>query len=132
NSVSKSVLRLAAHQLSESVAGVDYYPAYELVMDDLRDYRYYAEDLLHPNAQAEQYIWEHFGASYFDDKTQTLLKRWEKLRQGLSHRPFQPEGEAHQKFLQNLLTKLSDLGRELPLEAEIAEIRSRLEAFASS
>ncbi|MEL7339041.1 MAG: GSCFA domain-containing protein [Bacteroidota bacterium] len=131
NSVSKSVLRLAAHQLRESLAGVDYYPAYELLIDDLRDYRYYEADLLHPNEQAERYIWEHFGASYFDDQTQALLKRWQKLSQALAHRPFHPEGEAHQQFLQNLLAKLSELGRELPLEAEIAETRARLEAFAS-
>ncbi len=130
NSVSKSVLRLSAHQLSEQFEQVYYYPAFELLMDDLRDYRYYANDLLHPNEQGEQYVWEHFGASFFSDKTQALLKRWEKLRQGLSHRPFQTEGEAYRKFLENLLLKLESLGQDLPLQEEIAETQSKLAAIA--
>ncbi|MEL7529855.1 MAG: GSCFA domain-containing protein [Bacteroidota bacterium] len=130
NSVSKSVLRLSAHQLSEQLAQVHYYPAYELLMDDLRDYRYYAKDLLHPNEQGEQYVWEHFEASFFAPQTQDLLKRWEKLRQALAHRPFQTDGEAYHKFLTNLLGKLKSLATKLPLADEIAATQSKLNALA--
>ncbi|MEM6347817.1 MAG: GSCFA domain-containing protein [Bacteroidota bacterium] len=130
NSVSKSVLRLSAHQLSERLERVHYYPAYELLMDDLRDYRYYTKDLLHPNEQGEQYIWEHFGASFLSEKTQALLKRWDKLRPALSHRPFQAQGKAYRQFLENLLIKLQDLSDSLPLAAEIAETRAKLSALA--
>src|SRR5688572_1345557 len=66
NSVSKSVLRLATHYLSQQLPGITYFPSYELLLDDLRDYRFYKEDLLHPTASAEQYIWEKFRDAYFD------------------------------------------------------------------
>lgn len=129
SSVSKSVLRLSAHQLSEQLADVYYYPAFELLMDDLRDYRFYANDLLHPNEQGEQYVWEHFGASFFNDKTQDLLKRWEALRSSLAHRAFQADSEAHQKFLENLLAKIQLLAKELPLSAELVATQAKLDAM---
>ncbi|MFK7921160.1 MAG: GSCFA domain-containing protein [Bacteroidia bacterium] len=126
SSVSKSVLRLSAHQLSEQLADVYYYPAFELLMDDLRDYRFYANDLLHPNEQGEQYVWEHFGASFFNDKTQDLLKRWEALRSSLAHRPFQAQGEEYQKFLHQLLNRVQSLENEFDISPEIEEIKRRM------
>ena len=76
NSVSKSVLRLATHIVSDLLPGVAYFPAYELLLDDLRDYRFYASDMLHPSEVAEDYIWEKFARTYFDADFGRFRKEW--------------------------------------------------------
>lgn len=125
NAVSKSVIRLSAHQLSE-LPGVFYYPAFEMMNDDLRDYRYYSADLIHPNEQAIEYIWEHLKYFLFGPDTRNLIERYEKIRRSLSHRPFNEHSSAHQAFLNNLIKEMTELNDQLDLSKEIAEIRSRL------
>ncbi len=123
NSVSKSTLRIATHQLKEQL-NIDYFSAYELMMDDLRDYRFYEADMIHPNQQAIDYIWNKFSDQYFSDSTKNFIKQWKDLKAALNHRPFNPEGKAHQKFLRKTLEKLIDLGKLVNTESEIEQLKS--------
>lgn len=124
NSVSKSILRLCAHELQKS--GIDYFPAYEIMVDDLRDYRFYKADRIHPTEEAEAYIIEKFGDQYFDTDTKNLLMEWNSIRQALQHKPFQPNSSAHQSFLQKTLERLERIHPTLPVESEITAIKSQL------
>lgn len=126
NSVSKSILRLASHQLSEENEKVFYFQSYEILMDDLRDYRFYKDDLLHPNQTAINYIWEHFSNTFFDAKTQDLLQEWQKIKKALAHRSFHPESEAHQSFLRKTLTELEKVQKQLFVEEEIKHILKQI------
>jgi hypothetical protein len=124
NSVSKSILRLCTHELQKS--GIDYFPAYEIMMDDLRDYRFYKPDRIHPTEEAESYIIEKFGDQYFDTATKNLLIEWNSIRQALQHKPFQPTSVGHQTFLQKTLGRLERIRHTLPVEDEITAIKSQL------
>jgi hypothetical protein len=83
------------------------FPAYELVIDDLRDYRFYAEDLVHPNYQATQYVWEKFINACMSDETRELMKEIAEINLAYQHKPFNPLTEQHQKFLASYLAKQS-------------------------
>ncbi len=124
NSVSKSILRLCAHELQKS--GIDYFPAYEIMVDDLRDYRFYKVDRIHPTEEAEAYIIKKFGDQYFDTATKNLLMEWNSIRQALQHKPFQPNSSAHQSFLRKTLEQLERIRQTLPVESEITAIKSQL------
>lgn len=124
NAVSKSVLRTACYYMEDMAEDVHYFPAYEIMMDDLRDYRFYEKDLIHPNEQAIDYIWEKFIDTFIEDKE--LLGQWTKLKQALEHKPFNPKSGAHQKFLQKTLSQLKDLNGQIPLDQEIAQIKKQL------
>jgi len=100
NSLYKSVLFLAVDELIHANSRCYYFPAYEIMIDDLRDYRFYAEDLIHPNELAIQYIWEKFGAVYFDKQTIELMNEWESIQEALNHRPLHPETEEYKRFLE--------------------------------
>lgn len=126
NSVSKSVLRLAAYYMEDMAPDVHYFPAYEIMMDDLRDYRFYEKDLIHPNEQAIDYIWEQFVQTYLAKKDQATLEKWNKLRMALNHKPFNPKSGGHQKFLSKTLDQLKQLGKELPLDKEIENLNKQL------
>lgn len=125
NGVSKSALRLSAHQLTK-LSGVFYYPAFEIMNDDLRDYRFYSADLIHPNEQAVDYIWEHLKRFLFNPDTSSLIDRYEKIRRSISHRPFNQQSPAYKIFLENLLREASVLKGKLDLSEEITEIHERL------
>ncbi|TGE22326.1 hypothetical protein E5K00_18960 [Hymenobacter aquaticus] len=126
NSVSKSVLRVACHYLSELLPDVSYFPAYELLLDDLRDYRFYAADMLHPSETAENYIWERFTRTYFDPAFGRFRKEWESVRQALGHRPLYPEAPEHREFLEATLGRLHRLAGQADIRAEIAEVERQL------
>lgn len=133
NTVSKSVLRLAVHQITEKFPQIAYFPAYELLLDDLRDYRFYAEDLLHPSKQAVNYIFDKFAATYFREPTLQLIQQWQKIRQGLAHRPLQANSDAHRRFLEQLSQKLAEIAPYLDVSEEIAALnRMKHEARTSS
>jgi hypothetical protein len=87
NQLNKAVLLLAINELLQSDSHCYYFPAYEIMLDDLRDYRFYADDLIHPNNQAIEYIWEKFGDSYFDASVKETGKIYEKQQKILNHRP---------------------------------------------
>lgn len=98
--LSKSTLLLAADLLTQRFPKeVTYFPAYEIVNDELRDYRFYKEDMLHPSDQAVEYIWERFQETYFGKATNQFLAEWKPIKEALAHRPFDPENEEYQKFL---------------------------------
>lgn len=126
NSVSKSILRIACHTLQQNYLQVEYFPAYEIMMDDLRDYRFYKEDMIHPSSEAEQYIWNHFYERYGDSQLKEFIPRWKKIKDSLNHRAFHPEGKAHQQFLRNLLIQLNELKSLVPVDAEIELVEKQL------
>jgi hypothetical protein len=126
NSVSKSLLRVSAHLAQEQHAQVSYFPAYELLLDDLRDYRFYGQDLIHPSEMAETYIWEKFITAYADQPFQKFMDHWQQVERDLAHKPFQPESEVHQKFLQQLLQRLQALAPEVDVQEEIATVQRQL------
>lgn len=122
NNRSKAVLIQAVHHLVDKFEGLYYFPAYELVIDDLRDYRFYAEDMVHPNYQATGYVWEKLAESCFDEETLALLDELRKTDLAFRHRPFNPETTQHKKFLHDQLIRTValqkkydylDLSREL-------------------
>lgn len=100
NQISKSILCVSAAALCEEYDYVHYFPAYELMMDDLRDYRFYEADLIHPNEQAIAYIWNHFKATFFSESTQKVLDEVHKLWLLQQHRPLFPESMAYQRFME--------------------------------
>jgi len=130
NAVSKSVLRVACHYLSDLLAGVSYFPAYELLTDDLRDYRFYAADMLHPSEVAEDYIWDKFARTYFDVDFGRFRKEWAAIRQSLGHRPLHEGAPEHRQFLENTLERLQRLASQgVAVEAELRELEQRLAAL---
>ncbi|UFH56926.1 GSCFA domain-containing protein [Spirosoma sp. KNUC1025] len=128
NSVSKSMLRVIAHELSIWNSWVCYFPAYELMLDDLRDYRFYEADMIHPNAQAQEYIFEKFSESAFDTDLRNFIKEWAQIHKSLAHRPLHGNGSlAHQQFLTRLLAQLDSISDRVDVSVELTEVRSRLE-----
>lgn len=104
--LSKAVLHLATAQLQRKYPlVVSYFPAYEIVNDELRDYRFYQEDMLHPSSQAVDYIWEKFRSAYFGKAAERFLEEWRPIKEALGHRPFNPDSEEYQKFLANAQKK---------------------------
>ncbi len=126
NNVSKSVLRIACQKLVTLFSDVEYFPSFEIMMDDLRDYRFYKADMIHPTDSAEDYIWEKFSNAYFDVPALLFLKSWGEIRKALSHKAFYPEGHSHQAFLHQTLSKLEEIGSLVSVEEEIKQIRSRI------
>ncbi len=114
NARSKAKLLIAIEKICQQLDCASYFPAYEWLMDDLRDYRYYEKDLIHPNDQAIDYIWEKFSLHYFDDKTVKLNHSISKIFKSLQHRPFNPDTEAHQKFVENVQQEISKLTIQYP------------------
>ncbi|WP_223284393.1 GSCFA domain-containing protein [Hymenobacter qilianensis] len=129
NAVSKSILRVACHYLSELLPDVTYFPAYELLMDDLRDYRFYAADMIHPTAVAEEYVWERFSREYFDSNFGRFLKEWDAVRQAMAHRPLYPASPEHRQFLEATLTRLQRLGNQVDVRPEIREVQKQLHSL---
>jgi hypothetical protein len=126
NSVSKAVLRSACHTIAHTLRDVEYFPAYEMMMDDLRDYRFYKSDMLHPSEVAEDYIWENFMATYFNAETLKLVHDWNAIQSSLKHKPFHPQSQSHQQFLKTTLKKLDELKTKIDVETEVATIQSQL------
>jgi hypothetical protein len=103
--LSKATLLLAVDQLLRdsslfaNPSSLTYFPAYEIVLDELRDYRFYKEDMLHPSAQAVEYIWQQLVAHYFSSRAKQFLQEWKPIKEALAHRPFHPESPEYQQFL---------------------------------
>ncbi|NPA35720.1 MAG: GSCFA domain-containing protein [Chlorobi bacterium] len=114
NQLSKAVLLLAVDELITKHKDVFYFPAYELVMDDLRDYRFYEEDMLHPDKVAVDYIWQRLQDVYFAEKTKTFAGEIEKLINAKEHRPFNVNGEEYKKFAEKMLKKTIEAARRYP------------------
>ena len=112
NNRSKAALINAVHTAVEQYENVFYFPAYELVIDDLRDYRFYAEDMVHPNYAATNYVWDKFIAACIDEPSQLLMQQINEINAAVNHKPFNPQSEAHKKFVQGVLNKMQSLARQ--------------------
>ena len=107
--LSKATLLLAIEKTirTSTTSTVCYFPAYEIVMDELRDYRFYAADMLHPSEQAVDYIWERLVAWCFSNEAIAFMDEWRPIRQALTHRPFNPESEDYLRFMQQTHERLA-------------------------
>jgi len=117
NTQSKAHLITAIHEVLKTTytpLRSYYFPSYELMLDELRDYRFYAADMIHPNETAIQYIWERFQDQWISKEARTTMEAVETIQRGLAHRPFNPQSEAHQHFLQTLRAKQKGLTKQLP------------------
>lgn len=114
NNVSKAHLISAIHTINHQPSTINYFPSYEIMMDELRDYRFYAEDMLHPSQTAIDYIWIKFFENYINQKEFGTMNQVCEIQRALKHRPFNPNSESHQKFLKNLNQKIFELKKNLP------------------
>ncbi len=115
NQRSKATLLLATDILCQQFSNVHYFPAYEIMMDDLRDYRFYEADMIHPNSQAIDYIWRGFSDTYFTDETKKIMDDVHKVNLMRQHRPLHPDTEGYQQFVNNLKKKEIELVAKYPV-----------------
>jgi hypothetical protein len=130
NSVSKAILRLAGEELVARYERVHYFPSYEILMDDLRDYRYYADDLAHPSKMAVEYVWARFCEFALSDKACELLPQIEQIVAASQHRPFNPNGEAHKAFCRKMLERIEKIN-EIDFSSEKIEFKRCLSDLES-
>ena len=120
--LSKATLLLAVNRVIEnskfsilnSQFSITYFPAYEIVNDELRDYRFYAEDMLHPSAQAVEYIWQRFSEVYLSDAAKAFIKEWQPIKAALNHKPFNPESQEYRIFMDKTMLKVAELQKKYP------------------
>jgi hypothetical protein len=112
NQVSKANLIAAIYrqrQTEQCTLNTEYFPSYEIMMDELRDYRFYAEDMVHPNQVAIDYIWERFFQTQITEESHSIMEEVGSIQKGLQHRPFNPSSESHKKFEEKLREKITIL-----------------------
>ena len=114
NQLSKATLLVAVHRLVEQFENVHYFPSYEILMDDLRDYRFYERDMVHPSPVAVDYIWEQFSDAIIGKDSQKLFKRIEKINNARAHRPFNQDTAQHQAFKNAMLAEIIELRGQYP------------------
>jgi hypothetical protein len=115
NTISKARLAEAIYQICQTnPVAFKYFPSFEIMMDELRDYRFYADDMLHPNSVAIQYIWERFVETSIHESEFTTMKEVENIQKSLLHKPFNPDTESHQKFLDQVQIKITKLQKKYP------------------
>ena len=113
--LSKATLLLAVEKICANLCqSIAYFPAYEIVNDELRDYRFYAPDMLHPSEQAVEYIWERLVETYFSDAAKAFLAEWRPLKQALEHKPFHPDSEDYRAFMDKTMLKVAELSEKYP------------------
>ena len=130
NQLSKASLLLAIDQIQTNFpTQTTYFPAYEIMMDELRDYRFYADDMLHPSSLAVEYIWQRFVENCLSSKSLTIFKEWNDIKKALNHKPFQPESEAYKQFMSQTLLKMERISNKIPsfdISTECELIKSKL------
>ena len=128
NAVSKATLRLAVEELCSQYPNAHYFPAYELLLDDLRDYRFYADDLCHPSAQAVSYIYEKFAEAAFDAETRNTISRLRALTSFAAHHPFNPASEQYRGECRRMIERMEEeqAQNNLDFSAEIALLKGRV------
>lgn len=115
NQISKATLLLAVERLQELFPEqVFYFPSYEIVLDELRDYRFYADDMLHPSPLAVRYLWQRFEETFFTPQTRQLLAECEEIQRALAHKPFHPEADEYKRFLGQIVLKIEQLKGKYP------------------
>jgi hypothetical protein len=137
NSKSKATLLCAAHSLVDDVdlnSYVSYFPAYEILMDELRDYRWYEEDLIHPSSAARNIVYDYFASCYFSERTQNIRKEVQSFKKSVDHRPHIPQSQAYRKHLRSTMQRAEKLHEQyqrdgLNFESDIAEISKMAESL---
>ncbi|MGB0982401.1 MAG: GSCFA domain-containing protein [Saprospiraceae bacterium] len=127
NQRSKATLLLALHQLKAQFEAVYYFPSYEIVLDELRDYRFYGTDLVHLNETGLGYIWERFSGTFFEKITLERINQFQKITKAFHHRPFHPTSEQHLRFLKKYTQITAQYQKQFPFldfEKEIAYFKS--------
>ncbi|MDE5637987.1 MAG: GSCFA domain-containing protein [Alistipes sp.] len=129
NFLSKATLRVAVAEAAARCPGAEYFPAYEIVCDDLRDYRFYADDMVHPSAQAVEYVWEKFSAAALSDDARAAAARVQALTAAAAHRPLHPGSEAHKEFCRRTIAAMEampevDFGQERKKLSDDLQINS--------
>ena len=115
NQLSKATLLLAAEQVEAAFPDrVFYFPAYELLQDELRDYRFYADDLVHPSDLAVRYVWERFTQWCLSPEAQRMMAGYEEIRKALAHKPIHPESDEYKRFLEQIVLKMERLNGKYP------------------
>ena len=133
NSLSKSTLLLMCEELQNMFGdNISYLPTYEILLDELRDYRFYADDMAHPSKKAVEYVWERIREDVISPESEMIIKEWGKIRQGISHRLMSADIIGYKNFLNNLLrgaNAFADKYKHIDIEQEIAEIRNRINSL---
>ncbi len=114
NQVSKSILHLSIHQLQQQTDFVQYFPAYEIFMDELRDYRFYAPDMLHPSEPAMDYVWKRFCESHIDEPSRKTMNGVERVLKAISHRPVHKDSESYRSFVRSTREQIEWLEQQYP------------------
>ena len=127
NSVSKAILRMLCDFVIQEFRQVFYFPSYEIMIDDLRDYRFYKPDLIHPNEVAEKHIIDLFSKCVFSKETIGVITDWSKIRMALNHRPFNPNSAAHKSFLVTLQSKIEVFKPIFDVSEELLLVSVQLE-----
>lgn len=132
----KAQILVAVEMLQQAFADyVFYFPAFEIMLDDLRDYRFYAEDMVHPSALAAEYIYQYFKDCYFDEDSKAFSKEWKEIQKNLNHRPFNSNSETYRSFMENTLKKIEQLHQKYPhvsVEKELELCTTILNRFRQS
>ena len=126
NSVSKSLLRLFCHHIVNEFDNTTYFPSFEILNDDLRDYRFYNADLIHPNEMDVEYVWEIFSKVFFEKDTLDFIKKWAKIKKALDHKPFNVSTPQHQKFIHRTINELRELDKIVNVKDEIAQLEQQI------
>ena len=127
NNLSKSTLLLACDAIQNTFEDLHYFPAYEIVMDELRDYRFYEKDRLHPNDEALAYVWDKFSEAILTKDTLNLNRDLDKLFLSINHKVFIENSMAHKRFLEKTMTSALALNEKVDLKEEIKELKKRLQ-----
>lgn len=115
NQLSKATLLLAIDRLREELQHVYYFPAYEIVLDELRDYRFYADDMLHMSGFTVDYIWERFLYSFISPEVLGLMNQIGRVNKGVAHRPFDPQSEEYHRLVKKMLAEIAMISRSYPM-----------------
>ncbi len=128
NQLSKLTLLMAIDELCNYDSGCHYFPSYEIMLDELRDYRFYNEDMVHPSPLAIRYIWERFSETYISDEAHPIIEEWNKIYLALNHRPLNDQSDEYKHFLRQTLLKLKAFDEKYPYICCSEEL-SRLETL---
>jgi hypothetical protein len=131
NQLSKATLLLAIDEICRICPNCFYFPSYEIIMDELRDYRFYADDMIHLSSKSVEYIWECFSRCYFSKETQAVMKEWMEIKKAIDHKPFRPDSDAYRAFLSQIVLKIMQMKEKFPYlevqkEIELCESRLKL------
>ena len=131
NQLSKATLLLAIYEICRTCPNCFYFPSYEIIMDELRDYRFYADDMIHLSSKSVEYIWECFSRCYFSKETQAVMKEWMEIKKAIDHKPFRPNSDAYRAFLSQIVLKIMQMKEKFPYlevqkEMELCESRLKM------